>query len=103
LTVFRHPIRAIALATLALLISSTGSDRTFAAEPEQVTPQGEDPPGADNGAIDIPAPSEHEGVIAPPPVGDEEIHTDAPNPDAGTDEEVIRPPETSGTDIDPRH
>ena len=31
-------------------------------------------------------------VIPPPPIGDEDIHTQAPNPEAGYEEEVIPPP-----------
>ena len=31
-------------------------------------------------------------MIPPPPIGDEDIHTQAPNPEAGHDEEVIPPP-----------
>ena len=45
------------------------------------------------------------GVITPPPIGDEEIYTDdVPNPEAGHDEEVIPPPGTPGADpnVEPR-
>jgi hypothetical protein len=59
--------------------------------PEQTAPQGEDPPGADNGAPEAPPPAEHKGVIPPPDIGDEDIHTDVPNPEAGHEEEVIPP------------
>lgn len=38
-------------------------------------------------------PSEHKGVIEPPDIGDEEIYTDVPDPDAGHSEEVIPPSE----------
>jgi hypothetical protein len=41
-----------------------------------------------------PPPAEHKGVIPPPPTGDEGIFTDAPNPEAGHDKEVIPPPDT---------
>jgi hypothetical protein len=61
--------------------------------PEQTTPQGEDPPGPDNGAPEAAPPSEHKGVIPPPDIGDEGIHTDVPNPDAGHEKEVIPPSE----------
>ena len=37
-------------------------------------------------------PSEHDEVIVPPPIGHEDIHTQAPNPEAGHEEEVIPPP-----------
>jgi hypothetical protein len=41
---------------------------------------------------------EDKGVIDPPPIGDEGIHADVPNPDAGHEEEVIPPPGTPGGD-----
>jgi hypothetical protein len=56
--------------------------------PEQTVPQGNDAPGADNGEQSTP----HKGVITPPKTGDEGIYTQAPNPNAGTNEEVIPPP-----------
>ncbi len=31
-------------------------------------------------------------VIPPPPIGDEDIHTQAPNPEAGHEEEIPPPP-----------
>ena len=61
--------------------------------PEQTAPQGEDPPRADNGAPEAAPPAEHKGVIPPPDIGDEGIHTEVPNPEAGHDEEVIPPSE----------
>jgi hypothetical protein len=73
------------------VVTATGGNRVLAAEPEQTVPQGEDPPGADQGGVEVPPPSEHEGVIPPPPTGDHDIQTEVPNPDAGTDEEIIRP------------
>ena len=69
---------------------------------EQVAPQGEDPPGADQAhppreAEPNPSLTErlqkNEGVIDPPATGDTDIHTEVPNPEAGTDEEVIKPNE----------
>jgi hypothetical protein len=80
-------------ATLAL-IAPSGFEASFAgatAAPEKTVPQGQDPPGADNGKQQRP-PTEDKEVIPPPPIGDEDIHTDAPNPEAGHDEEVIPPP-----------
>jgi hypothetical protein len=60
----------------------------------QATPQGKDAPGPDNGSDPIPdlkpgeSLSEHldrnQGVITPPPTGDSDIYTDAPNPNPGT-------------------
>ena len=73
---------------------------TVAQAAEQVAPQGEDPPGADLAQPPHqaePNPSlteklqENEGVIDPPATGDADIHTEVPNPEAGTDEEVIKP------------
>jgi hypothetical protein len=78
--------------TLTLIVPSVfeASFAGAAGEPEMTTPQGEDPPGADNGE---PLPPQQEGeVVTPPPTGDEEIYTDAPNPEAGHDKEVIPPP-----------
>jgi hypothetical protein len=79
-------------ATLAL-IAPSAFEPLFAGgtdTPEKSVPQGQDPPGADNGQ-QLP-PSKDKEVIPPPPIGDEGIHTDAPNPDAGHEEEVIPPP-----------
>jgi hypothetical protein len=76
-------------ATLALCTPST----SFAGangDPEQTVPQGQDPPGAHDGQ-QLPL-SQDKEVIPPPPIGDEDIHTDAPNPHAGHEEEVIPPP-----------
>jgi hypothetical protein len=59
--------------------------------PEKTVPQGQDPPGADNGEQPVPPQAEDKEVIPPPPIGDEDIHTQAPNPEAGHEEEVIPP------------
>jgi hypothetical protein len=88
------------LTALALLAPPLGLDSGHAAEPEQTAPQGEDPPGPDNSAVKSVPPAEHKGVIPPPDIGDEGIHTDVPNPDAGHDQEVIPPP--GATDGAPR-
>ena len=61
--------------------------------PEKTVPQGKDPPGNDNEDHSNPT-NEHKGVIKPPQTGDEGIYTQAPNPNAGTEEEVIPPPGT---------
>ncbi|HEX2446659.1 MAG TPA: hypothetical protein VHK26_00535 [Methyloceanibacter sp.] len=71
--------RAALLLALALVAPSLSADHLLAAEP--AAPQGEDPPGADNGTN--PPMRKHDGVITPPPIGDEGIHADVPNPDAG--------------------
>jgi hypothetical protein len=81
-------------ATLALVVSSA-FEASFAGAtdtPEKTVPQGQDPPGADNGEQSIPPLAEDKEVIPPPPIGDEGIYTDAPNPEAGHEEEVIPPP-----------
>lgn len=39
-----------------------------------------------------------EGVIPPPPTGDEDIYTDAPNPKAGHEEEVVPPSDVPDDD-----
>jgi hypothetical protein len=61
--------------------------------PEKTAPQGEDPPGPDNGAPETSPPAEHKGVIPAPDIGDEGIHTEVPNPEAGHEEEIIPPSE----------
>jgi hypothetical protein len=86
------------LAALSLL-APNGIAAATAAETEQTAPQGEDPPGADNGAPELPPPGE-KGVIPPPDIGDEGIHTEVPDPGAGHEEEVIPPPDT-GVQSDP--
>ena len=88
---------AVLWATLVLiaLIAPSGFQPSFAGAsdaPEKTVPQGQDPPGHDNGEQPIPPQSEDKEVIPPPPIGDEDIYTQAPNPDAGHDEEVIPPP-----------
>ena len=70
---------------------------------EKTVPQGEDPPGTDEGKQTAP-PAEHKGVIPPPPVGDEGIYTKVPNPEAGHEKEVIPAPGSPGGDpnVEPR-
>ena len=53
------------------------------------------PQGATVGESQFLLQSEHKGVIPPPPIGNEGIYTDAPNPKAGHEKEVIPPPEPS--------
>jgi hypothetical protein len=99
----------IASAALAFIgLSALGHPLTVQAaeSPEQATPQGQDAPGADIPGEPVPGTNPHESlsekldrnqrVIEPPPVGDEGIHTQVPNPEAGHEEEVIRPPDTPG-------
>ena len=59
---------------------------------EKTILQGKDPPGTDEEQGTAPS-AEHKGVIPPPPVGDEGIHTHVPNPEAGHEKEVIPPPD----------
>jgi hypothetical protein len=97
-------------ATLPILALYFGPDSTFAASPgatdtpEKTVPQGEDPPGADNGEQQTAPLSQHKGVIPPPPIGDQGIYTQAPDPNAGHKEEVIPPPGALGGDpnVEPR-
>ena len=90
---------------LTLIVPCFRPDQVFAASPagatdapEKTVPQGTDPPGADNGDQPTPPLVQHKGVIQPPPTGDEDIYTQAPNPHAGHEEEVIPPPDTPGGD-----
>ena len=70
-------------ATLALVAPSAFEASLAGATdtPERTVPQGQDPPGADNGEQQTPR-AKHKGVIPPPQTGDEGIYTQAPNPDA---------------------
>ena len=91
-----------ALLTALVLIASQNA-QVRAASPsttqtlEKAIPQGTDPPGADNDAQSNPT-VKHEGMITPPKTGDEGIYTQAPNPNAGTKEEVIPPAGTPGSE-----
>jgi hypothetical protein len=80
------------------------NEQIFAASPDAAVPQGKDPPGNDNEDHSNPT-TEHKGVIKPPQTGDEGIYTQAPNPNAGTEEEVIPPPgtpESQHPNVEPR-
>jgi hypothetical protein len=90
-------VSAVVVLTLVFPIVCYGSN--FAVSPafaagtgEKTVPQGQDPPGGDN-EVPITPPAQDDGVITPPPIGDEDIHIDVPNPDAGHEEEVIPPPD----------
>lgn len=76
---------------LTLVAAVAAGGASAHASTEQSVPQGQDPPGAENG-VAVPL-EPHDGVIPPPDVGDEDIETDVPNPDAGHEEEVIPPPD----------
>ena len=101
--------RASAATAMALvcLASYFGPELAFASSrahaQDNAIPQGQDPPGTDEQQKTAP-PAEHKGVIPPPPVGDEGIYTEVPNPEAGHEKEVIPPPGTPGGDpnVEPR-
>jgi hypothetical protein len=88
-------VTAVVLTTLSLVVAH--SNQTFAASPnaaqvqEKTVPQGKDPPGNDS-EDQSNSTTKHKGVIKLPQTGDEGIYTQAPNPNAGTNEEVIPPP-----------
>ena len=63
--------RAALWAILALFMPST-SFAGASGEPDKSVPQGQDPPGADDGQP-LPPPKDEE-VIPPPPIGDEDIY-----------------------------
>jgi hypothetical protein len=98
--------RAAIAMLLIFLASYFGPQLAFASSrahaQEKTIPQGEDPPGTDE--EQTAPPTEHKGVIPPPPVADEGIYTKVPNPGAGHEKEVIPPPGTPGGDpnVEPR-
>jgi hypothetical protein len=80
--------------TLIFLASCFGLETTFAGY------DGEDhAAGTDEEGHTTQPPAEHRG---PPPVGDEDIYTQAPNPEAGHKKEVMPPPGTPGGDPERR-
>jgi hypothetical protein len=90
-----HTGALTAVAVAALLF---GLDQAFAAAgtdtQQQAAPQGKDAPGADdNGQAPL---AQQDGVIKPPPTGDEGIHTEVPNPNAGPRDEIAPPPQMPG-------
>jgi hypothetical protein len=100
----------ITAAVLTVSLVTPYNEQIFAASPdaaegpEKTVPQGKDPPGNDN-EDQSNATTKHKGVIKPPQTGDEGIYTQAPNPNAGTEEEVIPPPGTPGSEqpnVEPR-
>jgi hypothetical protein len=108
----RLPGAAWLVATLVALFSMLAMHAHAASEApapgvERTVPQGQDAPGPENGSQPLPdaRPGEslseqldrNKGVITPPPTGDTEIETTAPNPDPGTTR-VIPPPGTPGGD-----
>jgi hypothetical protein len=97
----RFYLTAVVLTTLSFVMDH--SNQTFAASPdatqgsEKTVPQEKDQPGADN-EDQSNSTTKHKGVIKPPQTGDEGIYTQAPNPNAGTEEEVIPPPGSPGSE-----
>jgi hypothetical protein len=99
-------LRFRASAAIAILLifqaSLFGPELIFASSrahaQDKTIPQSEDPPGTDEEQTAPPA-AGHKGVIPPPPVGDEDIYTKVPNPEAGHEKEVIPPPGTAGGDL----
>ena len=91
----RFYVTPVVLTALSLVVAH--SNQNFTASPdatqaqEKTVPQGKDPPGVDN-EDQSNSTTKHKGVIKPPQTGDEGIYTQAPNPNAGTEEEVIPPP-----------
>ena len=100
---FRTLAWLVVLCSLALGAPLAGAPDAV----EKAAPQGQDPPGADDQDQAPPSANEGEnlseqldrnkGVITPPPTGDADIYTDAPNPNPGTTP-VIPPPGTPGGD-----
>ena len=91
----RRSYATVILWTTLALVTSSSFEASYAGAtttPEKTVPQGQQPPGADNGEQPMPPQAEDKEVIPPPPIGDEDIHTQAPNPEAGHEEEVIPPP-----------
>ena len=84
---------AVLSATLALLACGAAEQPSATDPSEETVSQGTDPPGAENGDQVTPPLVQDKGVIQPPPTGDEDIYTQAPDPHAGHDEEVIPPPQ----------
>lgn len=76
---------------IAALILAFCPAAGMAAGPEMTPSQSETQPNT--GTVEPVIPPDHKGVIQPPNIGDEEIHTEVPNPEAGHEEEVIPPSE----------
>jgi hypothetical protein len=84
-------LRAIAAwAAVALLMPFWAFPTTLAQATEGLLAGTE---GLDNEEQMISPADEGKGVIPPPPTGDEDIYKEAPNPEAGHEEELIPPPD----------
>jgi hypothetical protein len=89
---------ALTAAAVATLLFGSGFDQACAAAgtdtQQQAAPQSKDAPGADDNRQALLA--QQDGVIEPPPTGDESIHTEVPNPNAGPRDEISPPPQMPG-------
>jgi hypothetical protein len=79
------------IAALALLMPIWGFSTTLARATEDSPSKRGAMESLDNEEQMIPPADDSQGVITPPPIGDEGIYKEAPNPKAGHDEEVIPP------------
>jgi hypothetical protein len=90
---------AMSAAAVAALLFDLGIDQKRAAgtdTQEQTAPQGKDAPGPDDNVQ--PPLAQEDGVIKTPPTGDEGIHTEVPNPNAGPRDEIAPPPQLPGAE-----
>jgi hypothetical protein len=87
-------VTAALCAALTLIAPSGALAGSLPGATDQKTAPQRNNPVADNAKQQRTRPPPHKGVIAPPPTGDEGIFTNAPNPDAGHEREVIPPPDT---------
>jgi len=89
---------AMSAAAVAALLFGLGIDQARAADTdtqEQTAPPGKDAAGPDDN-VQSPL-AQEDGVIKPPPTGDEGIHTEVPNPNAGPRDEIAPPPQLPGS------
>jgi hypothetical protein len=84
-------MKALVMLTLAGLALASDIGHAVAQSGTEVQEQTV-PGGAGDNVTPLP-PDEHKGVIEPPDVGDKDIFTEVPNPEAGHYEEVIPPSE----------
>ena len=87
---------ALMAAPLIAISATAGMSQEQSADPSDN--QREKVPGRDPEKTLSEQLHEDKGVINPPPIGDPDIYTQAPNPHAGHEEEVIPPSGTPGGD-----
>lgn len=80
-----------AWAAVALLTPFWAFPTTLAHSTEAMPATGQGTTGLDNEDQTIPPADAGPSVITPPPTGDEGIYKEAPNPEAGHEEEVVPP------------